>query len=226
MKSDTITSLSGSVTDKLVDPYSKSYYLYGKRTGLSLYENFRWLPELTIPMCKRIVEFLGADANDTFLDFGCARGYSVKALRQLGYEAYGIDISDWAIRNCDFEVRDFVTRGNVPLADFDWILAKDVLEHIPNDDLEHVLKVFGNCATKGVFIVVPLSYEDNTPYVAPEYEKDVTHVQRRTLCSWCDLIHEHVGSRFKIVGRYILDGVKDNWAHYPKANGFITAIRL
>src|SRR3990167_2449572 len=97
------------VCDGLLKPvtpgsvYDDAYFLRGAETGKSLYTNYRWLPDLTIPMAKRIIEHLGfeGDKSTTILDYGCSRGYLVRALRGFGYKAYGVDVSAWAIENAD-----------------------------------------------------------------------------------------------------------------------------
>ena len=52
--------------------YDADYFLRGKETGKSLYENYRWLPDLTTPMVCSIISHLGIRSGDTILDFGCA----------------------------------------------------------------------------------------------------------------------------------------------------------
>src|SRR5579862_3672374 len=89
--------------------YDESYFLRGKESGKSLYENYRWMPDLTIPMVQRIIEHCGIRRGDSILDFGCARGYVVRAFRELGYNAYGYDISRWAIENADLAAYPYLT---------------------------------------------------------------------------------------------------------------------
>src|SRR5436305_1382867 len=81
--------------------YDEDYFLRGKESGKSLYSDYRWLPELTIPMVCAMIRHLGIGPDDTVLDFGCARGYVVKAFQELGYIAYGYDTSEWAVQNAD-----------------------------------------------------------------------------------------------------------------------------
>ena len=44
---------------------------------------------------------------ETVLDAGCAFGYLVSELRKRGVEAYGFDISDYAISNVDADFKEF-----------------------------------------------------------------------------------------------------------------------
>ena len=78
--------------------YDEDYFERGVETGKSLYSNYRWIPELTIPICAELIMQLKIGPEDTILDFGCAKGFIVKALRLLHREAYGVDISEYAIK--------------------------------------------------------------------------------------------------------------------------------
>lgn len=208
------------------EKYDEDYFLRGKETGKSLYENYRWMPELTIPMCKRIVEHCGINKKDTILDFGCARGYVVKALRGLEYNAYGYDVSRWAVVNADPEIHHYVTCSSMVTfgpsrGGYDWIIAKDVLEHV--EYVNGVISQLLVAARKGVFAVVPLSDHDLGRYVVEDYEKDVTHCQRWSLTSW---VRMFLRPGWSVEASYRVPGVKDNYKQYLTGNGFITARRI
>ncbi len=209
------------------NPYDEDYYLRGRQSGKSLYENYRWMPELTIPMVGRIVEHCGIH-GDTILDFGCARGYTVRAFRELDYRAYGIDISYWAINNSDPYARAWLSLGELTHQHrYDWVIAKDVLEHI--SFIENTIDLLMQVATKGIFVVVPLSWITSSTYVILDYEKDVTHIQRRDLLSWISLF---LREGWSVEASYRIPGIKDNWAGSPthpewaKGNGFLTMRRI
>ena len=38
--------------------YSEDYYERGIELGISGYSNYRWIPELTIPMCYEMINIL------------------------------------------------------------------------------------------------------------------------------------------------------------------------
>lgn len=201
------------------EKYDEDYFLRGKETGKSLYENYRWLPELTIPMAGAIVRHLGIVLSDTVLDFGCARGYTVRALRSLGFDAWGHDISKWAVENADESVREFVTTAEPIPNSFDWVIAKDVLEHVV--ELTYTVDWLHHVARKGIFVVVPLAHGKR--YDILSYEEDVTHVYRHPLSWW---VGQFFRPGWSVEGRYRVPGVKDNYSQYPTGNGFITARRL
>jgi len=68
--------------------YDEEYFESGLATGKSCYLNYRWLPELTIKMAHNIIRYLDLKENEKILDYGCAKGYLVKAFRILDIEAY------------------------------------------------------------------------------------------------------------------------------------------
>lgn len=213
------------------DRYDEDYFLRGKATGKSLYEDYRWMPELTVPMCRRIIEHCGIREEHSILDFGCARGYSVRALRELGFAARGVDVSGWAIANADPVAAPYCLRvhSEWPAGEVnneqqvDWIMAKDVLEHVYF--VKYAIKRLMRYTRLGLFVVVPLSEHDNSPYVVPDYEKDVTHCQRMTLTSWLQMFLQ---PGWSVEASYRVPGIKDNYykSGWEKANGFITARRV
>ncbi len=215
----------------ITNRYDEDYFLRGKETGKSLYENYHWMPDLTIPMVGRIVAHLGIAKGERVLDFGCARGYVVKALRLLGHEAFGVDISEWAIRNADEDTKTYLTLMNglgsvTPSLDneeFDWIIAKDVLEHVYY--VAHTVTALMHAARKGVFAVVPLSVFEMGNYVIEDYEKDVTHIQRHTMSSWISMFLQ---PEWSVEASYHVRGIKDNWYQpgWERGNGFILARRI
>ena len=120
--------------------YDRDYYEFGVESGKSNYSCYRWLPELTIPMAMTMIDFLHITNDQTILDWGAAKGYLVKAFRWLRRQAWGYDISEWAIQNADPEIRMFCSNslGDL-LGRYDVCMAKDVLEHIPKEQLGDTL---------------------------------------------------------------------------------------
>lgn len=208
------------------DFYDKKYYEDGIASGKSCYTNYRWIPELTIPMAYHFIKELDIKNCETILDVGCSKGYFVKALRLLGFEAYGTDISKYAIEHADTEIKDFcrlVTDDNpIPyVRSFDWIITKDVLEHMTNHHLDSFLVNYSDKAKK-MFHVIPLG--DNDKFRIPEYHLDKSHIQIHDEDWWKNLFASY-GWRIKSL-KYKTPGIKENWSeHHPTGNGFFTLIR-
>jgi len=84
------------------------------------------------------------------LDAGCAKGFLVQQLRARGVEAFGIDISEYAISEVDDEVQDHCLVASLtnPIEGFyDLVTCFDVLEHMPPVDARVALDNL--CRTTG-----------------------------------------------------------------------------
>ena len=176
------------------EEFDLEYFEQGPMTGKSLYTNYRWLPELTLPMCHHLITYFGITADARILDFGCAKGYVVQGLRMFGYEAYGVDVSEYAISQAPKEVNGFVKKIE-PFeslnAQFDWIICKDILEHLPYDKIEEQLQIFAEAlqGIGGLIIMVPLG--DGKKYYIDAYEQDATHIIRENLHWWTDILNKN-----------------------------------
>ena len=203
------------------DVFTEDYFMRGKEKHLSLYENYHWLGQPTLDMARSIAKHICLDKFQTVLDFGCARGYLVRALREQNYKAWGTDISAWALENSDRNARPFLARDFFDGQQFNWVIAKDVLEHV--HDLGITIDGLLNRTRHGLFAVVPLAATDGAPYVVEDYEKDVTHIHRYTLGTW---INKFMRPGWRVEAQFLVPGVKCNYAQFPTGNGFIKVIRL
>ena len=199
--------------------FDEKYFEDGVRHRVSAYENYRWMPERTIREASSIINNI---KFDTVLDYGCAKGFMVYALRLLGKEAYGADVSEYAVQHCHPNVKDYlqVIESTEQLTGgWDLIIAKDVLEHIPKDLIPSVLsELRRRCKT--LFVAVPLG--DGQRYRIREYEMDVTHVVREPEEWWLTTL---VAAGFKIKHfDYEFGHMKENWTeNHPHGNAFIVA---
>jgi hypothetical protein len=196
--------------------YDADYFLRGFETGKGIYSNYRWMPEATIPMAHRIIEALGIGPGDRILDFGCACGYLVYAFHLLGRDAHGVDISEWARSQAPAAIRARI-RDSLLIDHYEVIIAKDVLEHISEEELPALLQRLRTVGSR-ILVVVPLGR--NGKYIVPQYEADPTHVIRRPLDWWSERLLE-AGWAVQQEG-YSFAEIKANWvAEYPYGNGFL-----
>lgn len=199
--------------------FDEKYFEDGVRHRVSAYENYRWMPERTIREASSIINNI---KFDTVLDYGCAKGFMVYALRLLGKEAYGADVSEYAVTNCHPNVKDYlqvIESAEQLTGGWDLIIAKDVLEHIPKDIIPSVLsELRRRCKT--LFVAVPLG--DGKRYRIREYEMDVTHIVREPEEWWLKTIVE-AGFKIKYFD-YEFGHMKENWTeNHPHGNAFIVA---
>jgi len=110
----------------------------------------------------------------TVFDAGCAMGFLVEALRQRGIEAWGVDISEYAIQNVHPDLRSYCRVASVtePLArDYDLIVCIEVLEHLDARAAEQAIENFCRHSGRVLFSSTPHDYEEATHFNVqpPEY---------------------------------------------------------
>jgi cyclopropane fatty-acyl-phospholipid synthase-like methyltransferase len=126
----------------------------------------------------------------TVLEIGCAKGFLVKALRDLGVSAYGCDISEYAINEAPEVVRDYLylvditAKEPITLPKFDLIVSYDTFEHLPEDVLDNVFNFMNNVGTR-FYIQVGT---ENTP----NWQHDATHITIKPLSFWQERFEEAI----------------------------------
>ncbi len=199
--------------------YNEDYYERGLQTGVSLYQNYRWMPEMTMAMAMVMIDYLDIPRGASVLDFGCAKGYLVKALQLLGRDAVGVDTSIYALDNVDPDVKEDCWEGCASHAEWDFVIAKDVFEHLTILELEKELNSFH---TKKLFAIIPLGAWKK--YNAPSNDLDITHNLCLSSEEWIEVFAENGWETVKFTHR--IDGIKDHYYEkFPKAHGFFTLER-
>lgn len=195
----------------MTEKFDETYFERGVEARVSGYENYHWRPEYVLPLANWLKNRFH---KVTYLDYGCAKGFLVKALRLLDCEAYGYDISTYAVENAEPDVKVHLLNYWM-VNKYDVIICKDVLEHINKDKLYELIDKFYK-VSEYVVVIVPLG--DNGKFRIREYELDVTHVTKEDEVFWINLFNEHnfVCEEFY----YSIDGIKDNWTkNFPYGNG-------
>ena len=145
------------------DIYDRDYYERGVDTGKSNYRDYSWnrLGTYFTATAKHITETF---KPKKLLDAGTAKGFLVYALCQAGVDAYGIDISKYAVDNAMLEVKDRIRLGAIqkldyPANSFDVVTAFDVLEHIKEEEIPQVCSELIRVSRKWVVVRVPTKEE-------------------------------------------------------------------
>ena len=208
------------------DHYDADYYLNGVQSGKSNYVDYSWKPDLTLPMADWLKRTLHIKDSDTILDFGCARGFLVKALRMRGMNSFGCDSSEWAIENCDEGVKGYVSNV-MPCERFDYIICKDVLEHVPLDELKPLIKRLIQSTRKSLLAIVPLTHVDGGPYLRDEDNADPSHCNAWPLETWMELFQTSVSpDEGYVTGSWHYPGLKPASSQVHKSCGFIQFNRV
>lgn len=137
-------------------------YFDGPRThGYGGYRyDGRW-----IPVARDIVAHYDLKPGMRVLDIGCAKGFLVRDLMEVapGLDVYGLDISDYAVRNGHADVTGRLHVGNcldLPFPDdsFDAVLAINVIHNLDRGGVVRALKEIVRVSRGGQCFVQVDSY--------------------------------------------------------------------
>jgi hypothetical protein len=134
--------------------FDSFYYLHN--CGMPYERNEKWLASF-----DRVAERIITELNPrTVLDAGCAMGFLVERLRVRGVEAWGIDISEYAIQQVHPDVQPYCWVGSItePLPRrYDLVVSIEVLEHMPPEDSMRAIERLCQCSDD---ILLSVSHED------------------------------------------------------------------
>jgi cyclopropane fatty-acyl-phospholipid synthase-like methyltransferase len=208
MKDLDIQQRNTALDEVLDDRYSEGYF---ERAEGSNYRNYsddpRWNEILNV------IEKPYGNQSLTMLDVGAAKGWFVHHANVRGHDAFGVDISRYAVDNCAPMARQSLTLANVeyglPYATevFDILTSWEFFEHIPEgsvgkiiDDMYRVLKVGGE-----LWLRIALS-----DGASVETDVDVTHVTMKPRAWWEKVIAERQPMLIPIIeNELILDRMFD-----------------
>lgn len=110
----------------------------------------------------------------TVLDAGCAFGFLVEQLRNARLQAYGVDISTYAIEQVHSSIQEFCWVGSLtePLPhQYDLIVSIEVLEHMPKDQAEKAIQNLCMASDDILISSTPFDYKEATHWnvQVPEY---------------------------------------------------------
>ena len=137
--------------------YGKEYFDGDREYGYGGYKyDGRWLS-----VAKDIVSYFGLKSGDRILDVGCAKGFLVKDLMKVcpGLEAFGLDISDYALKNCEAEVVGRLHLGIAnhlpfPNKSFDVVISINTIHNLKREDALLALREIERVTRMGSFVQV------------------------------------------------------------------------
>jgi SAM-dependent methyltransferase len=149
-------------------PFDAYYFAHG--CGRPYQRDESWLAFFA-GIAKRIADEI---RPRSVLDAGCAMGFLVESLRGLQIEAYGIDLSEYAIEQVHPSIKACCWQGSIvePLArDYDLIVCIEVLEHMQAREAEVAIANLCGHADNILFSSTPFDYKEATHFNVrpPEY---------------------------------------------------------
>jgi SAM-dependent methyltransferase len=138
--------------------------------GASYYEQYCGIP---YERSEHWLTFFGNAADGivrdlrpaSVLDAGCAMGFLVEALNRRGVEAWGVDISEYAISKVDESVAERCWAASLaePLERrYDLITCIEVVEHIPPAEIDRVIANLCAATDRLLLSTTPEDYDEAT----------------------------------------------------------------
>jgi ubiquinone/menaquinone biosynthesis C-methylase UbiE len=120
------------------------------------YYDGRW-----VPVAESIVAHFGLKPGDRIIDIGCAKGFLVKDLMSVcpGIEAFGLDISEYALENCEPEVIGRLHHGSCerlpfPNNSFKAAISINTIHNLDRDGVIRSLREIQRIAGDRCFVQV------------------------------------------------------------------------
>lgn len=118
--------------------FNEEYWIGGTKSGYtpSCYNREDYMNEAKAIF---LTQLYGGDGQ--WLEAGCAFGWVVEQIRNIGVDARGYDISKYAIRNAPKSIRPYLRRSDGldvrlwNLRQFDFIVSFETAEHVPMDNV-------------------------------------------------------------------------------------------
>ena len=156
--------------------YDEFYYRHC--CGMAYVRNEEWL-RFFGAIAERIRLDIGPQSA---LDAGCAMGFLVETLRARGIDAYGLDVSTYAIENVVDDIKPYCRVGSVldPLPRrYGLIVCIEVLEHLTPQECERAVANFCAASDDVLFSSTPDDY------------REATHINVRPPDYWAGLFARH-----------------------------------
>ncbi|WP_413992692.1 class I SAM-dependent methyltransferase [Labrys okinawensis] len=114
-----------------------------------------------VPVARDIIDHFGLKPGMRVLDVGCAKGFLVKDLMIAcpGLEAFGLDISHYALTHCEKEVVGRLHLGSgdsLPFPDdsFDCVISINTIHNFDRTDAERALREIQRLSGGRAFVQV------------------------------------------------------------------------
>jgi len=169
------------------DYYDEDYFENGLQTNKSGYNGCVWEERYKQDACGIINYF----KPKKVLDLGCSKGFRVRAFKEYNVFAMGCDLSEYAIKNCDPAVKNFVSQKDVGNPDqmkgyrtgaFDLILCFDILEHLTEPQLKRTLCEIKRILSNGGILITQMPMEKY------DWDNDKSHIGIRPPSKWKEML--------------------------------------
>lgn len=125
------------------------------------YGGYNYNPRFWTEVVKDFKDYYELRDGSKILDVGCGKGFMVYDFLKLNpnFDIVGIDISDYAIKNCKKEVRKnlkVASCDDLPFEDdtFDLVISINTIHNLEKDGCSKSLREINRVSKKNKFIIV------------------------------------------------------------------------
>jgi len=142
-------------TIKIANQFGKEYFDGSRKYGYGGYcYDGRWKK-----VVKDFIKYYNLKPGDKVLDIGCAKGYLIKDFLEKKIDAYGVDISDYAIKNCHPNVKSRLRINNAKKLPFNnnsfkLVISINTLHNLNKNDCKKAIKEIMRISSKHTYIQV------------------------------------------------------------------------
>ena len=186
---------------RVTDRYGAGYHDGSRADGWGFDDEEHWdrLPrwqQIAKNILSAVVVATEGACPASTLDVGCGRGSLVACMIDRGLEAYGVDISDWAVRRPVEGAAGRLLRGLAVSLPFDagsieLVTALDILEHHPAEYVDLAIREVCRVASRAVFVTVPEPTPATGARLLPDGEELHEHYVVQGADWWEDQFLEH-----------------------------------
>ena len=143
---------------KIAREFGKEFFDGDRKFG---YGGLKYNPKYWTNVVKDFVDYYKIKPEAKILDVGCAKGYMLYDFKRQypGLELHGVDISEYAIKNCHPEVKDNLQVGkaeNLKFEDnyFDLVISINTVHNLELKDCAASIKEISRVSKANSFITV------------------------------------------------------------------------
>ena len=162
---------------RIAKQFGAEYFDGDRKYGYGgYYQDRRWKP-----VAKDIINFFKLEQRSVILDIGCAKGFLIADLINLKMDAYGLDISPYAICAAPYDLRMRMITGTAerlpwPDKSFDLVVSINVVHNLSRAKVIEALKEIERVGKGKSYIVVD-AYK--------------TEEEKKLFLSWCLTAETH-----------------------------------
>lgn len=167
-------------------------YFDNKDIGIG-YAGYHYDGRYSAP-AKKIMDYYKLKKEDRLLEIGCAKGYLLLEFQKLGLDAFGTDVSKYAIENAHPQVKENIyhAKGDIlPFPDkfFDMVVSKEVFPHIDKVSLIKLLNEIKRVSKGNIFLEIQIAQNTNQERLIKEWDR--THKIVASSRWWDKFFEEH-----------------------------------